>query len=308
MNALIVFDTKDNTQDLLDLMNELKSGGITPIVSTSADLEKTINSLSNESVLFYFNPKIRIDMPVGCCTWLNRANGFDAVMAEGKIVSFMPRLVSVSNGQIIVKTPFHDSLVRAREKTPGYLVYTGERVVPNAPIASNNMLEHLKLYDMVLPLVAGKDVLDAACGCGYGTHRIAQTAKSVLGADISEEAVEYSKTHYQKENLSFFVSPVTKLIRNLPGKQFDIITSIETFEHVEEVEDFANNAYALLKDGGVFWFTTPNEDKLPFIPISGVVGYHMKHYKKQEILDICKKFRKIDAREANDIFVVTCEK
>jgi protein-L-isoaspartate O-methyltransferase len=47
--------------------------------------------------------------------------------------------------------------------------------------------EHLIRYVMALDSVAGKDVLDVACGSGYGMFLMSYLAKSVSGYDYDKE-------------------------------------------------------------------------------------------------------------------------
>ena len=48
-----------------------------------------------------------------------------------------------------------------------------------------------------------KKVLDVACGTRYGAHYLLgiDKAESVSGVDMSEEAIEYAKGHYDAERL-----------------------------------------------------------------------------------------------------------
>src|SRR5205809_4791883 len=64
---------------------------------------------------------------------------------------------------------------------------TGERLLTDD--FNDNTIEHLHRYAFALQLCKGKDVLDIASGEGYGSNLIAGVARSVLGVDISKEAV-----------------------------------------------------------------------------------------------------------------------
>ena len=60
--------------------------------------------------------------------------------------------------------------------------FTGERVVPGQTDV-DLMNEHLARYGFAESLVAGKRVLDAGCGVGYGSARLARSADRVVGLD-----------------------------------------------------------------------------------------------------------------------------
>ncbi len=82
-----------------------------------------------------------------------------------------------------------------------------------------NHTMHIATYNYALGLVKGKKVLDYGSGSGYGAYILSKEAKSVIGADISQEAVEYSNKEYIQGNLNF------KHIADLANEKFDVITS-----------------------------------------------------------------------------------
>ena len=68
--------------------------------------------------------------------------------------------------------------------------FTGERFLPT--LSGEIRHEHLHRYAWCRRLVGGKKVLDIACGEGYGSAMLARDALSVIGMDISAEAVEHA--------------------------------------------------------------------------------------------------------------------
>src|ERR1700722_15129763 len=84
---------------------------------------------------------------------------------------------------------------------PHELPWTGERLVPS--LNGDIVLEHLHRYAFAADLVAGKDVLDIACGEGYGSNLLAARARSVIGVDISEETIGHAQSNYVRDNLTF---------------------------------------------------------------------------------------------------------
>ena len=60
------------------------------------------------------------------------------------------------------------------------LANTGERFLPNITRSSTG-LEHYHRYLVAAAATAGARVLDVACGEGYGSFLLAQSAASVTG-------------------------------------------------------------------------------------------------------------------------------
>lgn len=118
------------------------------------------------------------------------------------------------------------------------------------------MQEHLDRYKFALDYVKGKKVLDCASGAGYGSYMLAQTAYDVIGVDISQDAIDYAKNHYQAYNLEFFCHDAC----NLPfdDSTFDVITSFETLEHIKEYQCFIKECKRVLRPHGLLIISTPN--------------------------------------------------
>ncbi|MBM7554376.1 methyltransferase domain-containing protein [Thalassobacillus pellis] len=138
---------------------------------------------------------------------------------------------------------------------------TGERVIPEYMKPMNKLLlEHMARYQFALPYAKGR-VLDLSCGAGYGTHMLAKERKNevekVVGVDIDEEIIQYAKGAYYHPNSEFEVMDAVD--PKLPEKlgTFDVITSFETYEHIENEERLLQNYYELLKPGGTLLVSTP---------------------------------------------------
>ena len=73
------------------------------------------------------------------------------------------------------------------------------------------------------------EIIDAACGTGYGSNLLAKKAKSVLGIDYSKEAILFAKANYQSKNITFKVDNILNF--NFK-KKYDAIITLETLEHL----------------------------------------------------------------------------
>ena len=65
------------------------------------------------------------------------------------------------------------------------LSLTGERTLPDVPAENYWYRRHLVVYRWIAERCRGLDVVDLACGEGYGTDVLAGAARSVTGAPSS---------------------------------------------------------------------------------------------------------------------------
>ena len=132
--------------------------------------------------------------------------------------------------------------------------FTGERFIPTEQ--GKIRLEHYHRYVLVQPMVAGKDVLDVACGEGYGASFMADVARSVIGVDISDDAVEHALSTYKNVNLTFRQGDATKL--DFVDASFDVVVSFETIEHLLEQAQMLSEIRRVLRPDGILVISSPN--------------------------------------------------
>ena len=130
-----------------------------------------------------------------------------------------------------------------------------ERIIPDETEPGVVAL-HVVRYEFALPHCAGKEVLDAACGAGYGSALLASRARRVVGVDVSDEAVAYARARYSAENVEFATADVTAL--PFPDAAFDVVVSFETVEHVEDPNAFLAEVARVLRPDGVLVVSTPH--------------------------------------------------
>jgi SAM-dependent methyltransferase len=138
-----------------------------------------------------------------------------------------------------------------------------ERIIPDET-EPGIVAIHLKRYEFARPLCAGKDVLDAACGVGYGTAYLAEWANRAVGVDIDAKTIDYARERYARPNVEFVRQDLAEL--DLPDAAFDVVCSFETIEHLAAPEAFLEQAARVLRPAGVFVASTPRVDETTLSP------------------------------------------
>jgi SAM-dependent methyltransferase len=134
--------------------------------------------------------------------------------------------------------------------------FTGERVIPGQ-VDADLLNEHLARYAFAARLARGKRVLDAGCGAGYGAAELAESAFSVVGADIAADAVAFAREHYPLPHLAFEQASCTALPH--PDAAFDLVVAFEVIEHLPGWRDFLLEVRRVLAPTGQFIVSTPNK-------------------------------------------------
>ena len=124
--------------------------------------------------------------------------------------------------------------------------------------------EHLLRYVWALQNVKDKEILDIACGTGYGMYLMSYFAKSVSGYDYNKDAINEAKKFPYHCNCCLEIRNLedNKPLSNYKHKKFDVITCFETIEHLENPERLLENIKNHLNSKGIFYFSTPNKKDL----------------------------------------------
>src|SRR3954463_7949759 len=81
------------------------------------------------------------------------------------------------------------------------LSLTGERTLPDVPAENYWDRRHLVVYRWIAERCRGLDVVDMACGEGYGTNVLAQRAARVTGVDANPEAHDHARLKYSRRGV-----------------------------------------------------------------------------------------------------------
>lgn len=111
----------------------------------------------------------------------------------------------------------------------------------------------------ILNLEPGNTVLDVGSSSGYQAIEMARQGLVVYAIDNSGDLINKLKDKVSKEKVECF--PVHADARSIPFEdgRFDCFVSTEVFEHIEGVEKVVEEAYRVLKPGGVGCVSVPTK-------------------------------------------------
>jgi SAM-dependent methyltransferase len=163
------------------------------------------------------------------------------------------------------------------------LELTGERTLPDVPAENYWFRRHLAVYEWVAERCGGLDVVDMACGEGYGVEVLARHALHVTGVDANPEAYEHARIKYTR--------PGVRFVRNLVerySEPCDAVVFLQTIEHVEDPAAVLRNFRAMLRPGGAAYVSTPN--LLTLAPPGAAKSdnpWHLREYRAEEFRRLC---------------------
>lgn len=152
-------------------------------------------------------------------------------------------------------------------------------------------LQHINRYRFANKYIKGSNVLDVACGVGYGSSLL-NRANTYKGVDLDMGAIEKAVKKYEKtKSIKFILGNAWKIDEFLGKEQFDAIVSFETIEHFREYDRFLDVVFKALKPGGIFIVSTPNREitnagKTFFDPPKW--EHHAQEWTESEFKDLLK--------------------
>jgi 2-polyprenyl-3-methyl-5-hydroxy-6-metoxy-1,4-benzoquinol methylase len=186
-----------------------------------------------------------------------------------------------------------DGLYVQRDQPPGVppLALDGERTLPGIPEENYWFQRHVAVYAWVAEQVAGRRVIDMACGEGYGADLLAERAASVVGVEANPDAFEHARLRYVRPNLRFERSMV-----EVYAEPCDAIVFLQTIEHVQDPGAVLDHFAAMLVPGGAVFISTPNV--LTLAPAGAERSgnpWHLREYRPDEFAALCRAhFRHVE--------------
>jgi SAM-dependent methyltransferase len=161
------------------------------------------------------------------------------------------------------------------------LELTGERTLPDVPAENYWFRRHLAVYEWIAERVAGLEVVDMACGEGYGAEVLARRARRVTGVDANPDAFEHARAKYTRPGVGFVRDLIETYI-----EPSDAVVFLQTIEHVKEPERVLAHFKAMAP---VAYVSTPN--LLTLAPPGADKSdnpWHLREYRAREFRALCE--------------------
>ena len=143
---------------------------------------------------------------------------------------------------------------------PQALSLTGERTVPGLAAENYWFRRHEVVYRRLVGHCAGRDVLEAGCGEGYGADLIAAVAHRVIGLDYDRAAVDHARACYPKVD----VRQGNLVQLPLRNASVDVVVNFQVIEHLWDQPRFVAECARVLRPSGLLMVSTPN--RITFSP------------------------------------------
>lgn len=140
------------------------------------------------------------------------------------------------------------------------MALTGERTVPGIPAENYWFRRHEVAYEFIVGRTAGRQVLEAGSGEGYGAALLAARAADVVCVDYDEQAVEHTRRRYPEVT----IHRGNLIDLPLAEASVDTVVNFQVIEHLWDQPGFVAECHRVLRGGGELLMSTPN--RITFSP------------------------------------------
>lgn len=162
----------------------------------------------------------------------------------------------------------------------------GERQA--SPSLEGIRADHRGRYEFAVEfIVKGSQVLDLACGVGYGSYMLANRSlcEKIVSVDSSIDALAYGSKYYNSPKIDYRLGDCLSIV--LEPEFFDIVLCFETIEHIENERQLLEKFHQALKPQGRLLCSTPNQKNVPFDP--NTHPFHIRHYTPEEFMKLLEQ-------------------
>ena len=168
--------------------------------------------------------------------------------------------------------------------TEDVLPLTGERTVPGISEENYWFRRHEAAYQLLAPRCAGRTVLEAGCGEGYGADLLSRSACAVLALDYDAHTLAHVRRRYPH------VGATVANLANLPVRSgsVQVVVNLQVIEHLWDQGQFLRECHRVLAPGGELLVSTPN--RITFSPgrDTPLNPFHTRELAAEELADLLR--------------------
>ena len=152
----------------------------------------------------------------------------------------------------------------------------------------------IKATKQTLSKYSFNSVLELGCGTGKNTQCLLTKANYVLGIDFSKEMLKIAEKKINDERFEYKKADINNKW-GIKNKNFDLITSSLTLEHIRNLNHIFTQAHTQLKDNGLFFlcelhpFKQYTGTKAQYETINGTKELEVYTHHTSEYIECAKK-------------------
>ena len=173
------------------------------------------------------------------------------------------------------------------------------------PNVDDRILWHHKRALDFIQSDAGKDaeVLDVGCFDGFFVRKLRDHGIDAHGVDFNRKAIADGAARFALEGRLSNKSAADLLAE---GRQFDVVTMFEVIEHLDDFSAVMSDCIALLKPGGHFIISAPNND-MSWRPPLDFPPHHLSRFSPGSLEKLAARYglKPIKTMEQSSLFDLT---
>ncbi len=122
-------------------------------------------------------------------------------------------------------------------------------------------------------------ICDQGCGAGFLANALAKEGHHVVGVDLSAKSLATARAHDETKSVAYLKADASKL--PFEDESFDVVTSLDFLEHIEDPKKTIDEAARVLKPGGLFFFHTFNRNPICWLVVVKGVEWFVKNTPKK---------------------------
>lgn len=153
-----------------------------------------------------------------------------------------------------------------------------------------NKKEHQIRYGLASRFAKG-NILDIACGIGYGSEILLKNGKinTYHGMDVSAEAIFAAKQYEIEDTATFEIGSICAI--NSADNVYDTLISFETLEHIQDPEIGIKEIVRVLNDDGIFIGSVPTKEFDELVEkIYGKNEFHISRFTYEKLSELLSKY------------------